>query len=106
MRTIWTLIAIFMLVTIGDAYTTWACLRSPVPGVFEANPIAHWMFGYFGLLPGLIIDGVITLLTLVWIGCTKRIRAKLKLFILILGVAITSWAVYHNYGIMIELGLA
>ncbi len=106
MRAIWTLICIFMLVTVGDAYTTWACLHNPVPGVFEANPVANWLFGFFGLLPGLIIDGVITLFILVSLGYTKRIRMKLKILILILGIAISVYAVQNNYQVMVEVGRA
>lgn len=106
MRAIWALIAIFMMVTIGDFYTTWACLSDPASGTFEANPIANWMFGFFGLLPGLIIDEMITLLILVWLGFTKRIHTSFKLFILLLGITITTLAVFYNYQVMIEIGIA
>ena len=106
MRAVWSLIGIFMVVIVGDAYTTWACLHNPIPGVFEANPIANWMFGFLGLVPGLIVDGIITLLILVWLGFTKRIRTSFKLFILLLGITITTLAVFYNYQVMMEIGIA
>ena len=106
MRAIWTLIAVFMAVTAGDAYTTWACLHDPVSWVFESNPMANWLFGFFGLLPGLVIDGAITLLILVWLGCTKRLWIWIKMVILIMGIAITVYAIHNNYQVMIEMGIA
>lgn len=106
MRTVWSLIVVFMLLTAGDAYTTWACLRVPLSGATELNPMVNWMFEAWGLVPGLIIDWIITFLVLVLLGLSGRIGVKAKMLILIAGIAITTYAIHNNYGIMVEIGVA
>ncbi len=45
-----------MVFNVADNTTTFLCLRQPVPGfeVFEANPLARWLFEVLGLAEGLI----------------------------------------------------
>jgi hypothetical protein len=107
MRTVWTLIAVFMAVALADAYTTWACLHEPVPGwdVIEANPASAWLFEVVGLVPGLVVDGIATVLVLWWVGSTKRSTPRFKTICLLLATAVSGWAVYNNYQGMIEMGL-
>jgi hypothetical protein len=106
MRTVWTLAAIFMAVTLADAYTTWACLHNPIPGVTEANPITAWLFGLMGLVPSLILDGIVTALAAVWIIFTQRVPPLAKSVFFLVVTILTGCAVYYNYQIMIELGIA
>jgi hypothetical protein len=94
-----------MVVTLGDAYTTWACLHETIPGVVEVNPIAAWLFGLIGLVPGLVVDGIGTALVLGLFGATKRISPTYKSLFLLPVLVFNVWAVWHNYQIMIELGL-
>jgi hypothetical protein len=96
-----------MVVTLGDAYTTWACLHEPVPGwdVVEANPASAWLFGFVGLVPGLVVDGIVTVLAVGWIGRTKKVTPKFKTICLLLAIAVSGWAVYNNYQGMIEMRL-
>jgi hypothetical protein len=108
MRTVWTLIAVFMAVTLADSYTTWACLRAPISGweVIEANPASAWLFASLGLVPGLVVDGLGTVLVLGWIGYTKIITPKFKSAFLLLLIAASGWAAYNNYQGMIDMGIA
>ncbi len=108
MRTVWTLIAVLMVLTVGDAYTTWACLRLPVPGwdVVEANPVSAWLFGLVGLVPGLAVDGIVTVLALWYVGNTKKATPRFKIICLLLAISVSGWAVYNNYQYMIEMRLA
>jgi hypothetical protein len=107
MRTVWTLIAVFMALTLADAYTTWACLHAPIPGweVWEWNFMAAWLFEHLGLVPGLVVDGILTILVLGWIGITKRVTTKFKVIFMLGSIAVTCWAVYSNYQGMIEMRL-
>ena len=105
MRTVWTLIAVFVAVTMADAYTTWACLHEPIPGLVEANPIAAWLFGLIGLVPGLVVDGIGTAIVLGWFGITKKVSPVYKFLFLLPVLVLNVWAVWHNYQIMVELGL-
>ena len=45
-----------------DHWTTYVCLRRPISGwrVTEANPISDWMFQTVGLVPGLLVDSLLT----------------------------------------------
>ena len=97
-----------MAVTLGDAYTTWACLHEPVPGweVLEWNPGAEWLFEILGLVPGLVVDSVITLVAALWVACTTKLATPIKVFYFALGIIVTVGAVYHNYQSMIEMGIA
>lgn len=109
MRTVWLLvIGIFIALTLGDAYTTWACLHEPVSGweVLEENPVAEWLFETLGLVPGLVVDSVLTLLVALWVARTKKLPIPLKVFYFALGITVTAWAVYHNYQGMVEMGIA
>lgn len=109
MRKIWLLLAgILMAVTLGDAYTTWACLHEPVPcwEVLEWNPVAEWLFETLGLVPGLVVDSVITLVAALWVARTTKIATPLKVSYFTLGIIVTSWAVCHNYQGMVEIGIA
>jgi hypothetical protein len=94
-----------MLVTMADAYTTWTCLHIPIPGVTEANPITAWLFEVWGLVPGLCVDGIVTALAVLWIGLTQRVPPLSKSVVFLVVTILTSWAVYNNYQIMIEMGL-
>ena len=45
------LVALTLLLTAADHWTTYLCLRAPVAGwqVIEANPIADWLFQNLGI---------------------------------------------------------
>ena len=53
-----------LLLSAADHWTTYLCLRSPVQGfeVTEANPLAAWLFSNLGLVEGLLLDSVVTVL--------------------------------------------
>ncbi len=96
-----------LLATIGDHYTTWMCLRAPVPGweITEVNPIADYLFQVFGLVPGLLIDSLATVIALTWVYRTNAFTDKLKIGCGLAATAITVYAVVNNVKAMFAIGI-
>jgi len=96
-----------LLLTLADHWTTWLCLRAPVPGweVREANPLAEWLFARAGLLPGLALDTALTGAAVAFLLGTRRLPdAGKQLCFGVLSLA-TGLAVLNNLGALRELGL-
>jgi len=102
------LVALTLLLTAADHWTTWLCLRSPVPGweVSEANPLAHWLFQGLGLVPGLMLDSVLTLLALYLLILTPLVPRRAKSGFLAVVVVWTGWAVVNNLQAILALGIS
>ena len=98
---------VLLLATLGDHFTTWMCLRAPIPGweVTEANPVADYLFQVFGLGPGLLIDSLLTIVAVTWVYRTPFFPDKLKIGGLIAAVAVTIYAVVNNLGAMRATGI-
>ena len=96
-----------LLVTLGDHYTTWVCLRAPIPGwdITEANPLADYLFQVFGLVPGLLIDSLATVIAVTWLYHTPVFSGKLKIGGFLAATALTTYAVVNNLGAMISVGI-
>ena len=93
------LLAILCLILTGaDHWTTWLCLRSPVSGwdVSEANPMAKILFDSAGLVPGLAIDSLITLVAIGFLVSTVVLSSKSKIVLLGLISLSTAYAVINN----------
>ncbi|MCG8592216.1 MAG: hypothetical protein MJE66_23230 [Proteobacteria bacterium] len=97
-----------LLLTAADHWTTWLCLRKPVEGwvVGEANPIADWLFTTAGLVPGLLIDSVVTVLAVAFLISTRLLPESLKVAFLGMIVMTTSYAVVNNLDAMWSLGIS
>lgn len=97
-----------LLFSLADHWTTYLCLRADVAGweVSEANPLAAWLFGRFGLAEGLWIDTVVTVLVLAFVVNTPRMGNAAKQIALCLLVATTGWAVANNLHAVRQLGLS
>jgi len=102
------LVALTLLLTAADHWTTWLCLHRPVEGwlIEEANPLADWLFGWAGLVPGLVVDSGVTLAAVAFLatttGFSKRTRCSLLASI---GVA-TAYAVANNLHAIASLGIS
>jgi len=97
-----------LAVSAADHWTTYLCLRAPVPGweVAEANPLAAWLFHSLGLVQGLLVDSAVTLLAVAFLLATPRVPRLAKLAFL---GAVTTWtglAVANNLGAIQQLGLS
>jgi hypothetical protein len=94
--------------TSADHWTTYLCLREPVAGwaVREANPIAEVLFQATGLVPGLLIDSVATLVALTFIYRTQQFTPRVKAGVLGLLALTTSYAVVNNLIALTHLGLS
>ena len=103
------ILALFtLLLTAADHWTTYLCLRAPIPGfeVSEANPIADWLFGSLGLLPGLALDSVVTLAALAFLLSTALIPRPAKRIFLLVVIAWTGYAVVNNLQAITAMGLS
>ena len=94
-----TLILLIVLVSAADHWTTYLCLRAPVEGwqVAEANPLANWLFQAIGLVPGLLLDSAITLLSMAFLFGTRLLPQTIKNAFLALVLVWTSVAVMNNW---------
>ena len=103
------ILALFtLLLSAADHWTTYLCLRQPVSGwhVAEANPLADWLFESVGLVPGLMIDSVVTLFAVGFLLFTRQVPQLAKGVFLAVVIAWTGFAVANNWQAMQALGLS
>jgi len=100
-------VVLALLFSALDHWTTWLCLRAPVPGwdVREGNPLAAWLFGSFGLAEGLAIDSLVTLGAVLIVARTQRVARPVKLALLGLLIGSSAFAVANNFGVIQQIGL-
>jgi hypothetical protein len=98
----------YLALTAADHWTTYLCLRQPVPGfrVTEVNPIAAWLFDAIGLVPGIALDSVVTIGALVFLLTTPRLPVPVKALFLLTVSAWTAAAVANNLDTVAVLGLS
>lgn len=91
-----------------DHWTTYLCLRAPVEGfeVTEANPLAGWLFRELGLVPGLMLDGFVTLGAVAFLIGTPLLSRRVKVALLSGIVLFTTGAVANNLNALAALGLS
>lgn len=97
-----------ILLTCADHWTTYLCLHQPVEGWFvtEANPIADWLFEWAGLGAGLAIDSLITLGAVLFLATTSVFDRTVKIGLMGIITASTSYAVINNLAAISRMGLA
>ncbi len=97
-----------LLLTAADHWTTYLCLKSPVPGfdVSEANPIADWLFQSLGLVPGILIDTAITLAAIAFLVSTALVPLTTKRVFLLVVIGWTGYAVVNNLQAIAAMGLS
>lgn len=102
------LAATTLLLTVADHWTTWLCLRAPIPGweVTEANPLADWLFATVGLVPGLVLDTALTVAALAFLVGTGWVPRAGKLALFGAAVVWTAVAVVNNFGAISAMGLS
>jgi hypothetical protein len=100
--------ALALLFALLDHWTTWLCLRAPIPGweVREANPLAAWLFGSVGLAEGLWVDSLVTLAAVLLVARTQKVSRAVKLVLLGLLITTSAFAVANNFGVIQRLGLS
>lgn len=96
-----------VLVSAADHWTTYLCLRTPVDGwhVTEANPLADWLFGTLGLVPGLMLDSVVTVAAVAFLMVNRVIPRALCAAFLTFVCVWTAVAVANNVNALDALGL-
>ena len=99
---------ITLLLTAADHWTTYLCLRAPVPGfeVSEANPLADRLFEALGLVPGLALDSAATLAALAFLLATDLVPLPAKRIFLLVVIAWTGYAVMNNLHAIRAMGLS
>jgi len=102
------LVILILLLTAADHWTTYLCLRAPVQGWFvtEANPVADVLFQSAGLVPGLLIDSLITVAALLFLASTPRFSPRMRTVMLSAVAMATSYAVINNLRAIAELGIS
>ena len=102
------LASLTLLLTAADHWTTYLCLRAPINGwaVTEANPIAGWLFDAAGLVPGLMIDSVLTIFAIAFLLTTSRVPKTVKGGFLACVAFWTFYAVVNNLEAIRMLGLS
>ncbi len=92
----------------ADHWTTYLCLRQPVSGwqVTEVNPISDWLFEAVGLVPGLLVDSLVTVAAVAFLLTTRRVPNLVKKAFFSLVVVSTGYAVINNYGAIEALGIS
>jgi hypothetical protein len=97
-----------VLLSAADHWTTYVCLRAPLNGweVTEANPIAEWLFGSLGLVPGLFVDSALTLASVAFLLTTRRIPSAAKSAFFGVIAAWTGVAVVNNLYAISTIGLS
>ncbi|MCP3985168.1 MAG: hypothetical protein GY723_12320 [bacterium] len=95
-----------LLVSAADHWTTFICLRNPLEGVSEANPLSRWLFAGIGLEPGLWLDSLVTVVGMTFLVKTRLVPEELKLLFLSVVLFGTGYAVHNNLGAIQQLGLS
>jgi hypothetical protein len=97
-----------LFVSAVDHWTTYVCLRSPVPGwqVEEANPVAGWLFLHTGLVPGLLIDSAITVAGVAFLLTTSSVPLAAKCVFFAIVIGWTTLAIVNNFQAIDALGLS
>jgi len=97
-----------LLLSAADHWTTYLCLRQPIDGwhVSEANPLADWLFGSVGLVPGLLIDSIVTLSAVAFLLVTRQVPHLAKGVFFAVVIAWTGFAVINNWQAIYALGLS
>jgi uncharacterized protein YacL len=101
------LISAIVVLTCADHLTTWLCLSQPVSGwtVTEANPVADLLFQGAGLVPGLLIDSLVTVAALTFLASTSRFTPQLKAAMLAFITIVSGYAVLNNVFAIADLGI-
>jgi hypothetical protein len=97
-----------LLLTFADHWTTYLCLRSPIAGwqVVEANPAVDLLFQGTGLLGGLLIDSIFTVLAVAFVFHTQSFQKHVKQAFLAFIVVTTGYAVANNLQAISALGIS
>lgn len=101
------LVAATLILTAVDHWTTYVCLRAPVSGwqVTEANPLAAWLFASVGLLPGILLDSIATLVAVGCLVVTGLVPQWAKQGFFVIVASATGWAVFNNLQAISRMGL-
>ena len=102
------LAVVALLFACADHWTTYLCLRAPVRSweVIEANPLAAWAFERFGLVEGLLLDSVVTVVALLLVVRTPLFNERSKLAALGILILTSSYAVDNNLDALHRIGLS
>lgn len=89
---IW-LLALFVVVQVGDGVSTWLALRSSAGR--EGNPAASWLINRIGLVPSILILKSVAIA----LGVAATGVPGGGYFLAVL-IALFAWVVWHNLSIV------
>jgi len=96
-----------LLFNLLDNATTFLCLQAATPSfeVFEANPVARFIFDHMGLFEGLMIETAITTAAVGFLVWTDRIPSTFKLVLLGVLATLPAWAALNNLSVAQAVGI-
>lgn len=99
---------LILVLSAADHWTTYLCLRTPNVGweVTEVNPLAEWLFGSVGLVPGLLVDSVVTVGAVAFLLTTTRFGVATKYGFFGLIAFVTGVAVVNNLVAISAIGIS
>jgi hypothetical protein len=99
------LVAVALLLSAADHWTTYLCLTHEAPGVevTEGNPLAAWLFATLGLGGGLVLDSLVTVGALAFLVVSGSVPRWVKLAFLGALIGATGLAVANNLGALAAL---
>ena len=105
---VYVLAFVTLALSAADHWTTYVCLRQPVSGweITEANPISEWLFQTVGLVPGLLVDSLVTVSAVIFLLTTRRLPDFAKKAFFGIVVCSTGYAVINNYRAIEALGIS
>ena len=93
------LLILFVVLQIGDAYTTYTVLNAGAGR--EKNPIGRFVFDKIGLLAGIVLIKTVGAGIVLWI--VLQLTGLLQLGVIVLLNVASAYVVHNNYGIMRRL---
>ena len=69
------------------------------------TPVAAWLFGSIGLVPGLALEMAVTSSAIAFLVLTRHVPHRVKLLILFVLAALPAWAAINNSLVIHTTGL-
>lgn len=100
------MVVLTILAVLLDNWTTYIALTEYAEyGVYEANPLAEWLFQTFGFVSCLVVNSILMPLGILFLAQTSWVRRE-RVRILLLGIVLSlrGGAALNNWLVITALG--